>query len=63
MPESAVTVSPVSAPELEALRVSEARLRALFEQAPVGVAEVDRNTGRFLSVNRRFSEMLGYSAD
>ncbi|EKD36679.1 MAG: multi-sensor hybrid histidine kinase, partial [uncultured bacterium] len=35
------------------LRESEGRFRALFEQAAVGVAEIDMNTGRFLTVNRR----------
>jgi diguanylate cyclase (GGDEF)-like protein/PAS domain S-box-containing protein len=41
------------------LRVSEGRFRALFEQAAVGVAEVEMATGRFLTVNHRFCEMLG----
>ena len=35
------------------LRQSEARFRALFEQAEVGVAEIEMGTGRFLTVNRR----------
>lgn len=41
------------------LRESEARFRALFEQAAVGVAEMDIVTGRFLTVNRRLCEILG----
>ncbi len=46
----------------EALRASEERLRAMFNQAAVGitVAELD---GRFLDVNRKFSDLLGYSPD
>jgi|GEM_PF-999263 len=47
----------------EALAKSEARFRALFEQAGVGVAEVDAATGRFLRVNRRCSEIMGYSEE
>jgi diguanylate cyclase (GGDEF)-like protein/PAS domain S-box-containing protein len=41
------------------LRESEGRFRALFEQAAVGVAEVEMVTGRFLTVNRRLCEMVG----
>jgi PAS domain S-box-containing protein len=44
-----------------ALRESEARFRAIFEQAAVGVAEVDLETGRFVKVNQRFCEIVGYS--
>jgi PAS domain S-box-containing protein len=40
------------------LRESEARFRALVEQAPVGVAEIEVETGRFLTVNRRLCEMV-----
>jgi diguanylate cyclase (GGDEF)-like protein/PAS domain S-box-containing protein len=43
----------------EALRESEGRFRALVEQAAVGVAEIDMNTGRFLTVNQRLCEMMG----
>ena len=42
-------------------RESARRYRALFDQAVFGVAETDAATGRFLQVNRRFCEMLGYS--
>lgn len=43
-----------------ALKVSDARQKALFSQMLGGVAETDLH-GRFLSVNRRYSEILGYS--
>ena len=46
-----------------ALRESEARFRAIFEQATVGVAEVDAETGRYVRINQRFSDILGYSQD
>lgn len=44
-----------------ALRTSEARFRAIFEQAAVAMAQVDR-TGRFLQVNQRFCDFSGYSS-
>ncbi|MGV3614416.1 MAG: PAS domain-containing sensor histidine kinase [Fimbriimonas sp.] len=43
-----------------ALRESEARLRAIFENATVGVGEVDTVTKRFTRVNPTFCRMLGY---
>jgi two-component system, cell cycle sensor histidine kinase and response regulator CckA len=46
-----------------ALRESEMRYRAIFEQAAVGVAEVETGTGRFLRVNRRLCEIVGYSEE
>ncbi|MCL2670009.1 MAG: PAS domain S-box protein [Syntrophaceae bacterium] len=44
-------------------RESEALLRALFEQAAVGMAEVDINTGRYLLVNRRHCEIFGMTEE
>jgi diguanylate cyclase (GGDEF)-like protein/PAS domain S-box-containing protein len=41
------------------LRESESRFRAIFEQAAVGVAEIEMVTGRFLIVNRRLCELVG----
>ena len=46
----------------EALRESEARLRAIFNQAAVGFAVASLD-GRFLEMNRRFSDVLGYAPD
>jgi PAS domain S-box-containing protein len=45
-----------------ALQDIEQLFRLTFDQAAVGVAHTDRD-GRFMSVNRRFSEMLGYRRD
>ncbi len=47
--------------EQAALRESEERFRATFEQAAVGIAHVDPD-GRFLRVNQKLCEILGYSA-
>ena len=46
----------------EAVRESEARLRAIFEHAPVGITMVDP-TGRFLQTNPAFQAIVGYSAE
>jgi len=45
-----------------ALRESEAQLRATFEQAAVGIAHVGLD-GRWLRVNRRYCEIVGYERD
>jgi PAS domain S-box-containing protein len=45
-----------------ALRESEQRFRAIFEQAAVGIVQASRD-GKLLMVNQKFSEILGYSQD
>ena len=44
-----------------ALRESEARFRATFAQAAVGIAHVDPADGSFLLVNDKLCEILGYT--
>ena len=46
----------------DALRASEERLRATFNQAAVGIIVADLN-GRFLEANPRMCDILGYSFD
>jgi PAS domain S-box-containing protein len=46
----------------EAMRLSEAEFRANFEMAGIGQVQTDPKTGRYLRVNSRFCEMVGYSA-
>ena len=46
---------------MEALRTSERRFKALFEQAAVGVSLAEVTTGRFVQVNQRFADILGRS--
>jgi PAS domain S-box-containing protein len=41
------------------LRESEQRFRTMFEQAAVGVAQLDSQTGRILRVNKRSCEIAG----
>ncbi|MCD6050056.1 MAG: hypothetical protein K0Q55_1459 [Verrucomicrobia bacterium] len=46
----------------EALRESEARLRAAFNQAAVGMAQAELN-GKFEQVNQRMADILGYTPE
>ncbi|WP_244849462.1 PAS domain S-box protein [Caballeronia sp. SL2Y3] len=48
--------------DTQAIRLSETRFRTIFEQTPMGAAVVAPD-GRFIDVNARLCEMLGYSAD
>ncbi len=45
--------------ELDALRESERRFRAIYEQAPIGMTLVDIRTGRFIEFNAKFCEIAG----
>ncbi|MCX5723637.1 MAG: PAS domain S-box protein [Nitrospirae bacterium] len=47
----------------QALSESEHRFQILFGQTSVGVAEIDTVTGRFIRVNRKYGEILGYSTE
>src|SRR5262245_52282544 len=48
--------------EVEALRDSEARFRAIFENAAVGIARIAPD-GRFLEVNQRLCDIVGYTRE
>jgi len=43
------------------LRKSEEQLTTMFEMAPIGIAQVEPSTGRYLRVNQKFADMTGYS--
>ncbi|GAB4537274.1 MAG: hypothetical protein Tsb0014_25890 [Pleurocapsa sp.] len=43
------------------LKLSEARAREVFEQAAVGLAEIDKQSGRFVQVNNHFCHLTGYT--
>jgi len=47
---------------LSGILESEQWLKAIFDQAAVGVAQMDAATGRFLRVNRRLCDLLGFTA-
>jgi len=43
------------------IRASERLFRAMFEQAAVGVAQINSRTGAFLRINPRYCDIIGYS--
>jgi PAS domain S-box-containing protein len=45
-----------------ALRASAERLRAIFQEAPMGIAQADGD-GRLIETNAAFQDMLGYSRE
>jgi PAS domain S-box-containing protein len=45
----------------DALKESELRFRTIFEHTAVGVAQVDSHTGRFVRINKKFCDIVGYS--
>lgn len=47
----------------EAFRLSENRFRALFEQTGVGVAVIDSMVGRFVQINQKYCDIVGYSPE
>ena len=46
---------------LEQVRSSEAQFRAIFEQAPLGIALIDSRTEKFDQVNERFTTITGWT--
>ncbi len=46
-----------------ALRESETRFRTIFEQAAVGIVQVELETGRFVRMNEKFCQIVGYSPE
>lgn len=46
-----------------ALRDSEQRFRAIFEQEAVGVSLIETATGRFVRVNQKYCDIVGYSVE
>ncbi len=47
--------------EQEALKESEERFRAIFEQAAVGVALLNTKTGQYVRINQKYCDFLGYT--
>lgn len=45
------------------LLLSEKQYRALFEQAPVGIAKIDSLSGKHLDINTHYCSILGYSVE
>jgi PAS domain S-box-containing protein len=40
---------------------NEIKFKTIFDQAAIGIAEVDSNTGNFLRINGKFCKILGYT--
>lgn len=47
--------------QADALIESELRFKTLFDKAPIGIAEVDTQSGSFIRVNRKLCDILGYT--
>ncbi len=47
----------------EALRESEKKFRAIFDLAPIGIAMIDTNTGRFIKINKKYCQILLYTEE
>jgi PAS domain S-box-containing protein len=45
----------------EALKESENRFRAIFDQAAVGVALLNTRTGRYVRINQKYCDLVGYT--
>lgn len=41
----------------------EAEFRAIFDQAPVGIAKIETDTGNFITINQEYSRIVGYSTE
>nr|WP_315155797.1 PAS domain S-box protein [uncultured Flavobacterium sp.] len=48
---------------IQALKLlnSESKFKTIFDQAPLGIALVDDETGNFLEINKKFCDLIGYS--
>ena len=47
----------------QTLHESESRFRAIFEQAAIGVAQINSKTGEFVRVNQKYCEIFGFSRE
>jgi PAS domain S-box-containing protein len=45
----------------EVIRKGEKKFRAIYEQAPTGIAILDSLTGRFTQLNQKYCDIVGYS--
>ena len=67
--EEAMNVAPFLAALIEQKRTEEAlresldRFQTVFNETPLGHALVERASGRFVSVNKKLAQILGYSVD
>ncbi|MFN3754661.1 PAS domain S-box protein [Flavobacterium sp.] len=41
----------------------EAEFKAIFTQAPVGIAKLDTNSGHFITINKEYARIVGYTEE
>ena len=46
-----------------ALKETGIKYKAFFDQTAIGVGEIDSKTGKFIRINKRFSDIAGYSIE
>lgn len=44
-------------------KAAELHFRSIYEKAPLGIALLDSRSGRFLQVNQKYEDIIGYSED
>jgi len=47
----------------EVIRKGERKFRAIYEQAPTGIAVLDSISGRFTQINQKYCDIMGYSPE
>ncbi len=47
----------------ELIRKGERKFRAIYEQAPTGIATLDSQSGRFTQINQKYCDIVGYSQE
>jgi len=47
----------------EVFREGAKRFRAIFDQAPVGIAIIESHSGRFKNINASYCQIVGYSKE
>jgi len=47
----------------EALKQSEEKFQVIFEQAAVGVAQIESKTGKFIKINNKYCDIVGYTEE
>jgi diguanylate cyclase (GGDEF)-like protein/PAS domain S-box-containing protein len=47
----------------KALQQSEEKFQVIFEQAAVGVAQIESKTGKFIKINNKYCDIVGYTEE
>ncbi len=49
--------------QTEKIIKKEAEFGAIFNQAPVGIAKIDTDTGKFITINKAYASIVGYTIE